>query len=162
MTGIKITRWRNGGDAIFIDGGVHAREWASTVTVMYLIDRLISDYGKDKNITILADYFDWYILPMFNPDGYEYSWKNIETRLWRKNRSNHTDSQKCIGTDLNRNFDYEWNKVGTDSDPCGMMYPGPKPVSEIETRNVAEYLLNLGEEYVDAYFTYHSIGQVCN
>uniref|UniRef100_A0A914R404 Peptidase M14 carboxypeptidase A domain-containing protein n=1 Tax=Parascaris equorum TaxID=6256 RepID=A0A914R404_PAREQ len=32
---------------------------------------------------------DWYIVPLLNPDGYEYSRSstNPEIRLWRKNRS---------------------------------------------------------------------------
>lgn len=61
--------------------------------------------------------FDWVIIPLLNPDGYAYSWKNNETRMWRKNRSftpeqlkkfNETNNPLCIGVDINRNFNKHW------------------------------------------------------
>lgn len=61
--------------------------------------------------------FNWVFIPVLNPDGYVYTWKNNKTRMWRKNRShtpsqlslfNKTGNQLCIGTDINRNFDLKW------------------------------------------------------
>lgn len=43
-----------------------------------------------------------YILPVMNPDGYEYS--HTKDRMWRKNRAWH--GGQCVGVDLNRNFRY--------------------------------------------------------
>ena len=161
MYGIKISRGQDGAGAIFVDGGIHAREWASPASVVHLIDRLVSDYGRaDRNVTRLVNYFDWYILPVFNVDGHSYSWVSNETRLWRKTRSFNPQAPECVGTDPNRNFDHMWNSTGTDPDPCGWTYAGPYPFSEIECRNVAEYLLKLGDGYVNAYFTIHTYSQV--
>jgi murein tripeptide amidase MpaA len=44
-------------------------------------------------------------VPVVNPDGYEYT--HTEDRLWRKSRSRH-NGDRCIGVDLNRNFDFHW------------------------------------------------------
>lgn len=48
---------------------------------------------------VLAKY-DFYILPIFNPDGYEYT--HTENRMWRKTRS---PGKRCVGADPNRNWD---------------------------------------------------------
>lgn len=37
---------------------------------------------------------DWYIMPVLNPDGYEYS-HNYD-RMWRKNRSKHLNTPESI------------------------------------------------------------------
>jgi hypothetical protein len=62
--------------AIWIVCAVHAREWISPSFCLYAIDESI------KNS--LLKNFDVFIVPVANPDGYEYSWTN--NRLWRKNR----------------------------------------------------------------------------
>lgn len=43
----------------------------------------------DPQIRRFVDDMDWFIVPLLNPDGYEYtrSSTNPEVRLWRKNRS---------------------------------------------------------------------------
>ena len=52
--------------AIWIDGGIHAREWISPASVTYLIRKLLEE--KNTN-TDLIDKLDWYFLPVLNPDG---------------------------------------------------------------------------------------------
>uniref|UniRef100_A0A915PAH0 Peptidase M14 carboxypeptidase A domain-containing protein n=1 Tax=Meloidogyne floridensis TaxID=298350 RepID=A0A915PAH0_9BILA len=75
--------------AFWIDGGIHAREWAAPHTALYFIHQLVSRYGKDEEITRLANEITWIIVPLLNPDGYEFtrSSTNPNIRLWRKNRS---------------------------------------------------------------------------
>lgn len=54
------------------------REWISVATCVYLMDRFITDYNNDDDLTVkLLDQFEIHILPVFNPDGYEYSFKVI-------------------------------------------------------------------------------------
>ena len=43
---------------------------------------------------------DWYIIPLLNPDGYE--WSQTKDRLWRKNRRPPPGNSSCAGVDLNR------------------------------------------------------------
>ena len=67
----------------------------------YIVNELV-----EKNSSEFLDNLNIHILPCANPDGYEFS-INSE-RLWRKNRSNNKGS-KCIGVDLNRNWDFKVN-----------------------------------------------------
>ncbi|PRD33064.1 UNVERIFIED_CONTAM: zinc carboxypeptidase A 1 [Trichonephila clavipes] len=60
--------------AIWIDGGIHAREWISPATVTFHdFCYLVSEYDNNPEVKELVDSFDWYILPVVNPDGYVYS-----------------------------------------------------------------------------------------
>lgn len=54
---------------IFFEAGIHGREWLAPTSAMYMIDQLV------HNITHrhVLDCIDFYIIPLSNPDGYEYS-----------------------------------------------------------------------------------------
>ena len=66
--------------AMWIDGGIHAREWITPATVTFFVKQLTEDL-EDQT---LIDRLDWYILPSVNPDGYAYT--QSDDRLWRKTR----------------------------------------------------------------------------
>ncbi|XP_053401683.1 carboxypeptidase B-like [Mercenaria mercenaria] len=141
---------------IFIDGGIHAREWIAPATVVYVIEHLAYNPKNDSNIYSLLSHFDVYLVPVVNPDGYEYT---KDVRLWRKNRNTNSGSS-CVGVDLNRNFPFQWNPaVGGSTNPCSDIYSGSYKGSEPETANIVNYLLNHGSEF-DAYLTIHSYGQM--
>lgn len=67
---------------MWIDGGIHSREWVSPSTVTYIMKELV-EKGNEYPSQIV-DQIDWYILPVLNPDGYEYS--RTSDRMWRKSR----------------------------------------------------------------------------
>ncbi|XP_031573375.1 carboxypeptidase A5-like, partial [Actinia tenebrosa] len=125
----------------FIQCGIHAREWISPATCMYIIDKMTSSYIKDSMVTAFLDKMDIIVLPVINVDGYEYTWTN--DRLWRKNRRQQKNSF-CIGVDLNRNFGNAWGGSGSSCDPCHGTYQGSKPFSEPETLSVKTLLESLG------------------
>lgn len=54
---------------ILIDGGIHAREWIAPAVVLYVLQQLVES-GENSD---LLDGIDWYLLPVLNPDGYDYS-----------------------------------------------------------------------------------------
>ncbi|XP_047735826.1 carboxypeptidase B [Hyalella azteca] len=139
--------------AIWVDGGMHAREWVSPAVVSYLLQRLVE---IPDNYTSIVDAFDWYIMPMVNPDGYEYS--RTHDRLWRKTRSKHHDSP-CFGADLNRNFGYMWNSGGSSGDPCSDIFRGVKPFSEPESRALRDFLL-LHRDQLKVYVSIHAYKQL--
>ena len=56
--------------AVWIDGGIHAREWISPATVAYIMSELLNN--ADNHANILNEY-DFYVMPIINPDGYEYT-----------------------------------------------------------------------------------------
>merc|ERR1712077_167835 len=56
--------------AMWIDGGIHAREWVSPAVVMFMLKELVEN---DSDHPDLLENIDWYILPVVNPDGYLYT-----------------------------------------------------------------------------------------
>ena len=54
--------------AVWIDGGIHAREWVSPATVLYFINQLVENSGSAQN-RFVVEQLDLYILPSSNPDG---------------------------------------------------------------------------------------------
>ena len=142
-----------GKPAIFIDGGIHAREWISPATVTYLIKEFVENSAQYSKILSKVDI---YFLPLVNPDGYEFSRKS--DRLWRKNRS-HTDRGKCAGVDLNRNFGYKWGGKGSSNNQCSETYRGPRPFSEPESRAMRDFIM-ARRRNIRMYITFHSYGQM--
>lgn len=137
---------------IWIDGGVHAREWISPAAVTYIINELVEEWS---NLPHTLKNIDWHFLPVANPDGYEFSQK--ENRLWRKNRARNSQSN-CFGVDLNRNFGYKWGGKGTSKSPCSEIFSGPSPFSEPESNSIRKYLESLNRS-LDAFLSIHSYGQ---
>ena len=109
---------------IVIDCGVHAREWISPAFCLWLID------GLTGNHRALTNSITWIIYPLLNPDGYYYSY--TRDRFWRKNRSKQRNT-KCLGVDLNRNYDVDWGSVGVSKYPCSLTYAGTGAFSEPES-----------------------------
>ncbi|KJH46058.1 zinc carboxypeptidase [Dictyocaulus viviparus] len=131
LYGVKISSSNIFKPAIFVDAGIHAREWIAPAAALYMIKKLVSEYGKNPSITNSVDRFDWYIIPQANPDGYEYS--RVSDRLWRKTRSrNITVNKWCVGADANRNWGHRWGEAGANRSPCSNIYAGSRPFSEPE------------------------------
>lgn len=60
--------------------------------------------------------------------------------MWRKNRNKQTENS-CVGTDLNRNWDYHWGESGASKYSCAEIYRGIKANSELETQAVVKYIM---------------------
>lgn len=118
-------------------GGEHAREWITVPVVMYFADQLINQYNTDPGIKKLVDRSVFYLIPIFNADGYVYTWTN--ERLWRKNRRNNGGG--VYGVDLNRNWSVGWGGEGSDSAPSSDVYRGPSAFSEPETTALSNFVL---------------------
>lgn len=52
---------------------LHAREWITQAVTLYAIEKLVIDI-EDSD---LVDDIDWIIVPIVNPDGYEYSHNSV-------------------------------------------------------------------------------------
>ncbi|XP_030846991.1 metallocarboxypeptidase A-like protein MCYG_01475 [Strongylocentrotus purpuratus] len=169
----------------YIQGGIHAREWVSQATMMGLVKQLIDGYNTNYKVKAMLDTFDWYIVPVLNPDGYSYTWTNVSliilfiffkihnrnpyheisiptiflTVCGVKNRRK-ADGNVCTGIDLNRNYAYEWG--GDEASPvsCSETYRGPRPLSEPEHRGVTSFLLEKQQTNgVHLFLDVHSYGQ---
>ncbi|KAL9959383.1 hypothetical protein ACROYT_G032705 [Oculina patagonica] len=144
---------------MFINCGIHAREWISISSCVYVARELVMKYPTDATVKHLVDKLEWIIVPVLNIDGYIYT--HTTDRLWRKNRrpdSNSTDG--CVGTDLNRNFNFRWATVGAHyGQPCSDIYPGERPFSEPEVLHLAKYMYSIRRR-IKGYVDFHSYGQL--
>ncbi len=55
----------------YLDGNIHAGEVTASMAAMYMIDYLVTNYGKDKKVTKLLDGTTIYVIPRVTPDGAE-------------------------------------------------------------------------------------------
>lgn len=151
IKGVKLSYGPNK-PGIFIEGGIHAREWISPATVTYLLNEFLT--SDNPEIRRMAEAHDWYMVPSFNPDGYEYTYTG--NRFWRKTRSK---GGLCAGADLNRNWGYMWMGGGSSQNPCSEIYAGSKAFSEIESRSMSKYLMSIKDKLF-AYISFHSYSQL--
>ncbi|KAJ3341445.1 hypothetical protein HDU93_004846 [Gonapodya sp. JEL0774] len=149
---------------IYIQGLIHAREWVAGSTVQYLAYKLASSYSNASSPdnawavrTLRATEF--LIVPVVNPDGYEYTWTT--NRLWRKNRRRATTTSTAVGVDLNRNYPKGWgvDPAGASTNPSAETYQGPSPLSEPETKVITSNFLNSLQRAILS-IDYHSYSQL--
>ncbi|XP_043083446.1 carboxypeptidase A2 [Puntigrus tetrazona] len=146
--------------AVWIDAGIHAREWVSHATAVWLADRIATDFKENRApVPNILSQMDIYLMIVANPDGYVFTHRspNEFYRLWRKNRSA-TSNPKCHGVDLNRNWDAEFGGPGASDDPCAEDYRGPSAQSEIEVKNLADFITEHGN--FKSFMTLHSYKQL--
>uniref|UniRef100_A0A336K8H3 Zinc carboxypeptidase A 1 n=1 Tax=Culicoides sonorensis TaxID=179676 RepID=A0A336K8H3_CULSO len=151
ILGVKIS-YKEGNPGIFIESNIHAREWITSATVTWIINEFLN--SEDPAVRDLAENIDWYIIPVLNVDGFEYS--HTTDRQWRKTRI--PVSSLCFGTDANRNFDYLWFTGGSSNNPCSNTYAGPNAFSEPETKALASFYDKIHQN-ITAYFSFHNYGQ---
>ncbi len=72
---VTLTNKKTGKDtdkpAMFLDGNRHAGEVTAAECVFWMLHHMLTNYGKDKEITRLLDNFAFYLRPKNNPDGSE-------------------------------------------------------------------------------------------
>jgi carboxypeptidase D len=95
-------------------GTIHGNEEIANEVVLYLAERLLTDYGLDSAVTELIDGMEIWLQPLVNPDGYAH-----EPSSRRVNAN---------GVDLNRNLSYQWTYGH-----------GSHAFSEPETQALADY-----------------------
>uniref|UniRef100_A0A182Y039 Peptidase M14 domain-containing protein n=1 Tax=Anopheles stephensi TaxID=30069 RepID=A0A182Y039_ANOST len=118
---------------VILVAGLNPQEWVAMSSAVYIIHELI----RNSNSYPEAALFQWLIVPIANPDGYEYT--KTTNRNWSKNRS---PNAKAIGVDLNRNFGYKWDVLlqQSDTNPSGDTYRGSKPFAVPESQIIGEFL----------------------
>ncbi|NXN08223.1 CBPA2 Carboxypeptidase, partial [Indicator maculatus] len=155
---LYVLKFSTGGSnrpAIWLDAGIHSREWVTQATAIWIARKIASDYGKDPSITSLLDKMDIFLLTVSNPDGYVFT--HTSDRMWRKTRSKIPGSL-CYGVDPNRNWDAGFGGPGASSYPCSESYHGPSANSEVEVKSVVNFIKNHGN--IRAFLTLHSYSQL--
>jgi carboxypeptidase A4 len=159
IQGIHLWGTGKGKKAVVWHGTVHAREWLVTPTVEYLAYQLVLGYqGGDSLVVQTLNNYDFYIIPVVNPDGFVYS--QTSDRLWRKNRQRRSTST-CLGTDINRNWPYQWSVPGGSStSPCAETYRGLAAGDAPENAALVRHINGLRGAGIKWYVDWHSFSQL--
>jgi len=136
MNVLAIEKAGTGAPNIWLEAGIHAREWISPAVATFIVNELVQGYDSHPDY---LDKINWYFLPSANPDGYSYTFSS--DRLWRKTRS--PQSGGCMGVDPNRNWAFHWGETGVSNNPCTEVYPGEEAFSEVEMRNIRDFVKTL-------------------
>lgn len=142
---------------VLFNGCQHAREWISVMVPMYIADQLVRNYDSSPEIQSLMDRVEFFIVPIVNPDGYEFTYAPGGNRMWRKNRR--VNGLGSFGVDLNRNWNIDWNGGNsTSTNPNSDIYVGPTPMSEPETQAMAQFVLD--RPNIAAHIDFHNFSQL--
>ena len=138
----------------------HAREWVAAQMGIRLLEYLVHNYDQDGRVTDLLNRVDVWLVPIGNPDGYQYTFTN--ERLWRKNlRDNNNDGQitNIDGVDLNRNFGGRWgyDNEGSSGDLSSATYRGTAPFSEPENEAMRRFIKDHDFKFAISYHTYGNL-----
>ncbi len=138
--------------AVLLVSAHHAREIVTPLIALESIDRLLSDYGTDPDVTQAVNAHEIWIVPVQNPDGYNHVF--TQDNFWRKNRRVFPTG---TGVDLNRNYPPGWGGgCGGSTSAGSSTYQGPSPSSEPETQT----LIALSDDrHFAKVLDFHSFGQ---
>lgn len=72
---VTVTNFATGNDAqkpaLWVDANIHASELSPSSAALYLINKLVTEYGTSEDVQRLLDARVFYICPRVNPDGAE-------------------------------------------------------------------------------------------
>ncbi|MFI6793547.1 M14 family zinc carboxypeptidase [Nonomuraea sp. NPDC050383] len=141
----------------------HAREHLTVEMALYIMHLLADNYGSDSRITDLVNTREIWIMPDLNPDGGEYDIATGSYRSWRKNRQPNAGSS-AVGTDLNRNWAYNWGCCGGSSGSTSSeTYRGSSGESATEVRAVADWVRGRvvgGVQQIKAHLDWHTYSEL--
>lgn len=129
---------------LFFHAAQHANEVNGTGAVMRSIERLLTGYGVQADVTARVDALDLWFAPVINVDGHRYVFdENPNWQDWRKTLRDYDGDGfpdfPTDGVDTNRNWDWYWSEYSS-SDP--QKDKGPEPFSEPEARAIRDFVLD--------------------
>ncbi|XP_017495864.2 carboxypeptidase A1 [Manis javanica] len=152
---LKFSTGGNNRPAIWIDTGIHSREWVTQASGVWFAKKITEDYGQDPAFTTILDTMDIFLEIVTNPDGFAFT--HSKNRLWRKTRSI-TPGSSCVGVDPNRNWDAGFGMAGASQNPCSETYHGQFANSEVEVKSIVDFVKDHGN--IKAFISIHSYSQL--
>jgi carboxypeptidase T len=148
---------------ILFNAQQHAREHLTVEMALYLVRLFTDNYGSDSRITNVVNSREIWIVPTMNPDGSEYDIATGSYRSWRKNRQPNSGSS-FAGTDLNRNWSYQWGCCGGSSGSTSSeTYRGPSSFSAPETQRLRNFVTSRvvgGVQQIKANIDFHTYSEL--
>jgi len=133
---------------LFITASIHAREYAPAELLTRFAEYMVDNHGTDADVTWILDHHELHLMFQANPDGRKKAEAGSGV-MWRKNTDRDDGCTSTVvtssyyGTDLNRNFSYQWGTGGSSTAPCNDSYRGPSAGSEPETQVIQTYLTDI-------------------
>ncbi|XP_029951456.1 carboxypeptidase A1-like isoform X3 [Salarias fasciatus] len=155
---LNVLKFSTGGSnrpAIWIDTGLHSREWITHASGLWFAKKIVTDYGRDPALTAVLNQMDIFLEIVTNPDGFVYT--HTSNRMWRKTRKPNKGSS-CVGVDPNRNWDAGYRGTGSSGNPCSETYYGPSVHSESEVKSIVDFVQSHGN--LKAFLSIHSYSQM--
>ncbi|NXX83071.1 CBPA1 Carboxypeptidase, partial [Urocolius indicus] len=152
---LKFSKGGSNRPGIWIDTGIHSREWVTQASGVWFAKKIVVDHENDESLASILDQFDIFLEIVTNPDGFAFT--HSKNRLWRKTRSKRSGSF-CVGVDPNRNWDAGFGASGASSNPCSETYHGPSANSEPEVKAIVDFVKNHGN--IKAFISIHSYSQL--
>ncbi|HEV2086671.1 MAG TPA: M14 family zinc carboxypeptidase [Cryptosporangiaceae bacterium] len=141
----------------------HAREHLTVEMCLYILNEMTGKYASDSRVKAVVDSREIWIVFMVNPDGVEYDIATGSYRSWRKNRQPNANTT-AVGTDLNRNWDYNWGCCGGSSgSPSSDTYRGSAPFSAPEARLIGDFVNSRkigGVQQMKAHIDFHTYSEL--
>ncbi len=139
----------------------HAREHLTVEMAIYLVHLLVE--STDTQVRNLVNSREIWIVPDMNPDGGEFDISTGSYAGWRKNRQPNSGSSN-IGTDENRNWNYNWGCCGGSSGSTGSeTYRGASAESTPEVRTVADFVRSRvvgGKQQITVGIDFHTFSEL--
>ncbi|NXP14386.1 CBPA1 Carboxypeptidase, partial [Thinocorus orbignyianus] len=151
---LKFSKGGTNRPAIWIDTGIHSREWVTQASGVWFAKKIVQDHENNEGLASILDKMDIFLEIVTNPDGFVFT--HTQNRMWRKTRSKH--SSICVGVDPNRNWDAGFGASGASSNPCSETYHGPYPNSEPEVKAIVDFVKSHGN--IKAFISIHSYSQL--
>ncbi|XP_036962649.1 carboxypeptidase A1-like [Acanthopagrus latus] len=155
---LSVLKFSTGGTnrpGLWIDTGIHSREWVTQASGTWFAKKIVTAYGSDPALTAILNKMDIFLLIMTNPDGFTYT--QTTDRMWRKTRKPNPGS-RCVGVDPNRNWDAGFGGPGSSNNPCSQTYRGPSANSESEVRAIVDFVRSHGN--LKSFVSIHSYSQM--
>ncbi|WP_042330976.1 M14 family metallopeptidase [Desulfosporosinus orientis] len=167
---IPVIRIGQGQKEVHYNASFHANEWITTLLLMKFLEVYAKAYVSGNNIgyfniKTLFESTSLYLVPMVNPDGVQLVHGKIDTesQIYAEAVRINGESQdfsgwkaNIRGVDLNDQFPANWetevSRRGA-TQPAPRDYPGPAPLSEPETRAMAEFTQAHNFRLVSAFHT---------
>lgn len=125
--------------ALWADGNIHASEVSPSTACLYLLNKLVTHYGSDADITRCLDTRAFYICPRINPDGAEWALADVPKIIRSSTRPYPYDETPTPGL-VNEDIDGDGRMLQMRiADPNGQWKPHPDEPRLLIRREPAEY-----------------------